>query len=424
MKIPVRRLLSTALVSATISGFAFSPQLPIYSSAECEGSLTPYPAIRYTIETPDTLEAVYISHVGRHGARYPAGSLHCLTLQKALKTADSLGTITPLGRDLQKLNDEVIKASEGRWGALDSLGMAEQRGIAKRMALTFPELFKDRGTVNALSSSSPRSMMSMYSFVHALDDHNSKMNYVTTTGPMNAPLMRPFDVDADYLKFRKDNVTGPVYDTYFNSVCPVAPIERVLGDNYPYESIEKKRDLAITEYYVLAGLRAMSMENQFEKYFSEEEMTALWSCFNLRQYLQRTATSVSTIPADIASQLVMNIVNKTDEAVLGVNPAVADLRFGHAETVMPLASLLKLPECYYITDNFYTVAREWTDFFVVPMAANVQFILFKSKKTGNFFLRTELNERIITLLPGDERMYIPWGEAREYMLSCIPEQIQ
>lgn len=422
----IRRYLLSALttVTVTLSMAAADPMATRYSAIECEGSLTPYPTHVDLINTPDSLEAVYISHVGRHGARYPASSAHCVKLRKALLQADSIGTITPLGRQLLTLNDRIIAASLDRWGALDSLGMAEQRSIATRMLRTFPALFANGGTINALSSYSPRSMMSMFSFVHQMDRMNNNLTFITSTGRINSPLMRPFDIDKDYLEFRRDDVWAPAYNEYFNSVCPLTAITRVLGRDFPFGTTDNARDMAITEYYVLAGLSAMSMPSEMSKYFTVEEMNALWSCFNLRQYLQRTATTVSTVPADIASALVLDIIQRMDEAAGGSNPALADLRFGHAETVMPLVSLLHLPGCYYLTNYFDTVSNHWRDFYVVPMAANVQFILFKNKKSGKLYVRTELNEKPVTLIPNDDRLYIPWGEARSYMMRCVPLHYQ
>lgn len=163
----------------------------------------------HPIEYPDSLVPVFINHVGRHGARYPASSANCLALRKALEQADSAGTITPLGRKLARLNEEVIRQSNNRWGALDSLGIAEQQGIASRMFLAYTEVFSKEGVVEALSSYSPRAMMSMYAFTHQLDRLNNRMNFTTSTGRINSKLMRPFDLDKDYLDFRKENPTRP-----------------------------------------------------------------------------------------------------------------------------------------------------------------------------------------------------------------------
>ncbi len=417
----VRLFLSFVTLTSQASLFATAPTDTDYSFTQCEGSLTPYPTPAGEYEYPDSLTPVFINHVGRHGARYPASATNCLTLRRALEHADSLGTITPLGRQLRKLNDEVIDASNNRWGALDSLGMNEQAMIAARMFYNFTEVFGRENVVKAISSYSPRAMMSMYSFTHQLDRLSNRLTFETSTGRINSRLMRPFDIDRDYLAFRKYKLSQPAYDDYFEKTAPLSAIKRVLGDNYPWASDAAARELAITEYYVVAGLSAMGLPSQMDKYFTAAEANALWSCFNLRQYLTRTATTISSVPADIAADLVLDIIETTDAFVNGENTATsAVLRFGHAETLMPLLSLLHIPGCYYLTNFFDTVGQHWRDFDVVPMAANIQFIVFKSRNSGRFYVRVDLNERPVALRNGDDSIYYQWGELRRYMMDCVP----
>lgn len=411
-------ILSTIILTA-VRAIATDPTETLYSASQCEGSMTPYPTNIGRVATPDSLEVVMINHIGRHGSRYQASSTSCMKLQAALIKADSLGTLTDLGRKMMALNENVIARTAGRWGALDSLGMAEQRAIATRMYNSFSKLF-DGGTVKAYSSYSPRVMMSMMEFVHQLDRLNNKPDFTTSSGRVNSPLLRPFDVDRDYIEFRKSDITMPIYDEHIANVCPTAPITRILGKDYPFENADEWRKLAMYQYYVLAGLSAMGMKPQFDVYYTPQEYNALWSCFNLRQYLQRTATTLSSTPAEIASALVMDIIDTTDRFITGTYRYAVTLRFGHAETIMPLASLLRLPGGYYMTNYFDTVALHWHDFDVAPMAANIQFILFKVKKTNRYYVRVDYNERPMTLIPNNDAIYLPWKEAREYMLKCVP----
>lgn len=421
----MRKYITAILVLATVLGLrAADPMATDYSMRQCEGSLTPYPAEVNPAVFPDSLKPVYINHVGRHGSRYPASASNCLKLRQALLRADSLGTITPLGRRLMRLNDLVIERSNNQWGALDSLGMAEQRSIATRMFYNFGEIFSGGASVTAISSYSPRSMMSMYSFTHQLDRMDNRINFITSTGRVNSALMRPFDVDNDYLQFRKDKLWSPAYDAYFATACPTTAIRRVLGNRYPFATDDEARDLAITEYYVIAGCSCMGIEPGASQYFTKEEYNALWSCFNLRQYLQRTATTVSAVPAEIASALIQDIIATTEGFIGGTNPSVANLRFGHAETLMPLLSLLRLKGCYYMTNYFDTVALHWRDFDVVPMAANLQIILFRAKESGRYYIRVDVNEKPVPLQPGSTVLYTPWGEARDYMTRCLPLYVQ
>ncbi|MCH5219958.1 MAG: hypothetical protein J1F20_05245 [Muribaculaceae bacterium] len=396
------------------------PQTELYNAQQCEGSLTPYPTEIASFEYPDTLTPRYISHVGRHGSRYPASATYTKKLSEALEKAASTGSITKLGKELLALTNKIAQISQNRWGALDSLGMAEQRAIATRMVKTNPEVFTHGAKINALSSYSPRSMMSMYSFVHQMDRLDNTLEFTTTTGRQNSYLMRPFDVDDEYTEFIKSNAWKPAYDEYFEEVCPTSAIKRVLGADYPFNDKHEEQDLAITEYYVIAGLQAMELPSEMSKYFTAEEMNALWSCFNLRQYLQRSSSTVSTTPADIAAALVLDIITRADQAIEGVNPVVADLRFGHAETIFPLVALLRLPGCYYLTNYFDTVNRNWKDFFVSPMATNIQFVLLQHKTNDRWYVCVKHNEKAVSLIPGNNNIFIPWGEARRYMMNCVP----
>ena len=294
MKI-LRNIFFAGFVAVGVSLPAAGPMTTGYTFAECEGSAMPYPYSGPPAEYPDSLEPVFINHVGRHGARFPASSANCLKLKRALEHADSIGTITPLGRRLRSVNDRIIALSNNRWGSLDSLGMAEQAEIAARMFFGYTGVFSSGGTIRAMSSYSPRAMMSMYCFVHQLDRLNNRVTFETVTGRVTSPLLRPFDLDRDYIDFRKSDAWKAPYDEYMDAAVPLSALRRVLGDGYRFESEDDARDMAMTEYSVLSGMSAMGLESVMARFFTREEANALWSCNNLRQYLQRTATTVSTV---------------------------------------------------------------------------------------------------------------------------------
>jgi len=404
------------------SAFAADAAGTDYSFSQCTGSLMPYVKPEHPYEYPDSLVPVFINHLGRHGSRYPASSANSIALAKVLDIADSLKTITPLGKQLKTLNDRVIKVSSGRWGALDSLGEAELQGIAQRMFLNFTNVFSRNGTVNAISSYAPRAIKSMHTFVHQLCLLNNQCTFDTSAGRANNPLLRPFESDSNYLDFRRTKTWEPTYEDYFAANCPTSALERVVGARFPFDdSSDERQRIALVEYYVVAGLSAMSIPSQMSVYFTRAEANTLWSCFNLRQYLQRTATTISSIPADIAAELLLNIIETTDNYIR--NPETspcAMLRFGHAETLMPLLSLLHIPGAYYLTNYFDTVAHHWRDFDLVPMAANICFILFQAQGTGNYYVRIDLNERPVALRSGDNTVIFPWPELRTYLMNLIP----
>lgn len=399
---------------------AQDPTATKYSAEDCLGTHLPYPAPEALQAVPDSLTPVFVNHVGRHGARFPSSMRNTAGLLKVLHKADSACTLTPLGREFYTLAQYVAEKCHNRWGALDSLGMAEQRGIATRMFRAYPGLFKD-SKVKAISSYSPRCMMSMFEFTHQLDRLNNNVEITTSTGRSNSPLLRPFDLNKDYIEFREAKAWEEPYNMLFETTAPTAPARKLLGE--ALTSSKEAREFSFELYDFLSCLPMISMAPQMYKYLTPEEMNACWALSNLHSYLRYSANTVSTVPADIATDLLLELINTTDNAALGQTPAKVMLRFGHAETLMPLLSLMRLHGCYYMTNYFDTVALHWRDFDIVPMAANLQMVLLKSEK-GNYYLRVDLNEHPIPLLPNSEEIYIPWGKAREYLNRCLPLHLQ
>lgn len=411
-------IIATLVLSIFIARGA-DPTDTSYSFQQCEGSAMPYPVPAESVTLPDSLTAVFINHVGRHGARFPSSPKNVTALIRELAKADSAKALTPAGEELLTLAKFVSETSRNRWGALDSLGMAEQRGIASRMFRNYGMLFNDT-RVNAISSYSPRCVMSMYEFTHQLDRLNNHIEITTSSGRQNSPLMRPFDLDPDFIEWVKSGDWKAAYEMQFETMMPTAPARKLFKGEYAKEMTnDDARKVSYHAFKLLQGLSAMGLPSKMERYFTREEANQAWSCTNLSHYLERTASTLSTLPAEIAAPLLTDLLTTAEAAVEGKQQYAVMLRFGHAETLMPLLSLMHLDGCYYLTNYFDTVALHWKDFHVVPMASNLQMILVKSK-SGKMYVRFDLNERPIPLLPGSDIIYTPWQQAREYLLRCIP----
>lgn len=409
------RSIFTATFSVIASSLA-ALSAQSYSWSDCQGSAKPYPEPAECVGHPDSLRAVMINHVGRHGARYAASDSHARTLLKALDDACVQNTITPVGRRLQGLVKRVISMSEGRWGRLDSLGMAEQAGIATRMYRAYPELF--HSGVTARASYVPRCVMSMYEFTHALAVERPQLVISDMSGPQNNQLLRFFQDNAEYEAAVSSDAMKDAIKEFEKKNVDMTALRRAVGLNYRFDKDSIK--VAMAEYSFLAGLSAIGVEEDVSCYLTSEEYNALWSAFNLKQYLTRTASELTSVPADIARPLLADLINSTDRYIADPEGSVpVMLRFGHAETLMPLFSLMRLPGCYFLTDDLQDVAASWRDFDIVPMAANLQMILFRSA-TGRYYLRVDLNERPVAVTVGGKaEIYVPWTEARQHFLDLM-----
>lgn len=402
----LRRLTLTLL---TITAAALSAAAQSFSLDQCRGSRMPYPAPDSVVAAPDTLTPLMIYHVGRHGARFATSAERFLAVEAALTTrADAL---TPRGRKLLEATRRAIELSSDNWGRLDSLGIAEQQGIARRLCLAFPQLVVGQ-QVTALSSYVGRCIDSMNAFTGVVRRMQSGLGSVSTSaGKQWSYLMRPFSTDSAYVAWAKAKPYQPELDRYTAATTPGRRlIDQLVTD--PDLSDAQATELAASVYYVVSSLAAMGMADadMAMELLTAEEYNALWRIDNLRQYLARTQTTVSTLPADIAAPLLSDIIASVDSFIDGTSDATVRLHFGHAETLMPLLSLMRLPGCYYLTHYFDTVADHWQTFNVVPMAANLQVILLRSH-SGRYYVRVDLNEHPLTL--HGTSPYTPWPELRK-----------
>lgn len=408
------------LVVASMTGAIAQVGTTDYSPTQCEGSAMPYPQVDPLLAAiPDSLTPVFINHVGRHGARFLSSSKAVKTVSGYLNRADSASTITPKGREMLKLCERVVTATASRWGALDSLGMAEQRAIASRTFMLCPTLFENT-KISAISSYVPRCVASMDEYTHQLTRLNNKVEIYTSSGRQNSALLRPWEEDIYYKEYIAGNEWRKVLEDY---TATTAPVSVAKGMGVITGSDKGDRDFALAVYKIVAGCGAMGLRIDAEKYLTREEYNLLWSVSNLEHYLTHSNTTLSSAPAEMTSPLLKELMATLETASLGLNQYSVMLRFGHAETMMPLLAQLHIPGCYYMTNYFDTVDRHWRDFYVVPMASNLRMILLKAK-SGKLYLRVDLNEVPVTLIPGRTTIYTPFAEALSYMNKCLPIEFQ
>lgn len=400
----------TLVVALTVAAYNPTPD-------ECRGSLAPYGDARGIVAAPDTLRPIYISLVGRHGSRYPASGTFARKVESWLSKADSSRSLSKAGAQLLAVVREVLTLSQGRWGALDSLGFAEHRAIASRLQERCPALFADGRSVVMLSSYSPRATLSMYTEAEVLQQSAPGLRIELREDSVSNALMRFFETDTAFTSYLKHGDWKQLYNDFYKRTCPTSPARRWINRGVKLTD-EQARELSLNAYYVVAGLDAMGLESHWERYFTAAELSTLWQCFNYRQYLQRSASVAGNQPIEAARPLLQEIITDADAVLRGDRDIAATLRFGHGETLMPLLSLMALRECYYLTYYDDTVADHWRDCYISPMAANLQLTFYRAP-SGRVYVRGDLNETPVPLMRGSDSLYVPWDLLRTYLLNFL-----
>jgi hypothetical protein len=114
--------------------------------------------------------------------------------------------------------------------------------------------------------------------------------------------------------------------------------------------------------------------------------------------------------------LVEDILNKAEAAIKGENPDVANLRFTHDSYMGPLFSVMGYEGCVpQWNENLELAASSFNHGMVVPMASNLQLILYRDKQ-GKVYVRSLINERdgYISIKCKSAPFY-PWKDFCKYV---------
>ena len=142
-------------------------------------------------KAPKGYEPFYISHYGRHGSRYESTLKNIDNVENIFLKADSLGVLTPKGREILAYIKEFSAYHKGCEGELTPLGVEQHKGIARRMYNRFKSVLTPGSLVESKSSVYNRCIMSMASFNESLKECQPKLQTKMETGERHALIVRP-----------------------------------------------------------------------------------------------------------------------------------------------------------------------------------------------------------------------------------------
>lgn len=353
---------------------------------------------------PKGYRAVYLSHYGRHGARYAWQSDMYRRLHKVLGKASEEDNLTDLGKDWRERYESLYPDVKHRTGDLSRKGWEQQKALAKRMYLNFPEIFTDDAYVMARTSTSTRCVMTMSAFCLGLQALNPKLEIFENFGKFFLPAILPLDGSNP---FREENykITEPAfeetYEQYVERTVGYKPIlARLFKD--PDKAVEPKEQWDFTSYlyFFAAGMKSLDTDLEFYDIFTPEERVALWKADNFQFYWYAWPTRFGYMP------IVKDIIAMADER-LASGKKGADLRFGHDYTILPLMMLLDLDGMgHEVTDP--DDISSWCRTSQVPMGANVHFVFYRNKD-GNVIFKVLHNGHEATIgLDTDTWPYYSW----------------
>lgn len=374
-------------------------------------------------KAPKGYKPFYISHYGRHGSRYLIADRDYKGLLDLLEKAHREKALSLLGEDAYQRLLKVWEEVEGHGGDLTPLGVRQHRGIAERMYTSFPEVFKGASSISARSTVVLRCAMSMVAFGDRLKELNPKLriSYEASQKYM------------DYLNFHTDESNrftssqdGPWTEEFRKFKEAHTHPDRLIASLFKDEHFILKsvnpKTVMWSFYWIASDMQNAETKVSFYDLFESQELFDLWQCINYNFYVgNANHTDGKGIVVSNAKSLLKNILDSADEAIQKGGVA-ATLRFGHDGNVIPLVALMKIENCNVAVNNPAEVYKVWSDFKVVPMAANVQIVFFRKDKgtTDDILVKIMHNENEVHI-PVQTNLFpfYKWSEVENYYRSLL-----
>lgn len=363
-------------------------------------------------EAPAGFVPVFTENVSRHGSRAATDSEDVDLVLALWDKAQAGGELTRRGEEFGPAVRALQAAMEKvGYGNLSARGRQELRDTAVRMERRLPSLFgriaANGEKIDVVSSGQGRAVDSGDVFAGALADADPELK----------PLIGPTRTDKDLLYFHKA-AGGAAYRDYLandqrlrdtlravtdqprTERAARSVLHRIFQDGF-VDRIPDQVGAARAVYDLYAIAPAMSEESPggrgwgMERFVSRSDAAWFGYLSDAEDFYEKgPGFAGSDITYKMAGVLLDDFFERAEAERAGSSDLGAELRFTHAEEIIPLAALMGLPgstepatpgEPYSWADN------PWRGASVSPLGANIQWDVFR--KGDRYLVRMLYNEK-------------------------------
>ena len=384
------------------------------SGLDCVLDWSPKPAT----PAPKGYKATYISHYGRHGSRYAYTAKAYTVLLDMLRDGAAQDNLTPYGETIHEQLEAFWKHAEYRVGDLTPLGWEQHRQIAETMVKCFPKAFGKGSKVDACSSPSVRSIISMSSCITSLSRVAPKTEIYAHQGVTDIQATRP-NTGANPFRYQGPESVFPYDESSEDFFLRRFPgykdvLARLFKDPDKGLGNRSAYDVFFNLYMFVAGMNSLPEDVRFDVsgIFTREEYAILWETDNYERFREYI---VYRTPC---SSIVDDMLAKAD-ARLSQGSTGADLRFGHDHIVMALLMIMDVDDFNKYPSRADDLVQVFQTF-RSPMATNIQMVFYTSKK-GEPLVKLLHNgeEARFGSLPSFDGPYYRWSDVREYLAGRV-----
>ena len=372
---------------------------------------------------PKGYKPFYISHFARHGARWCTSEYDAL--HDWLAKASEAGVLTDAGKEFCARYETFYQKVRFCKGNLTEVGQGQHRLIAEHMFKRFPTVFKGQTHIEAVSTESPRVIMSMWSCLNRLDELDKTLDISANASAKHAPWLQPSLSTNPYLvkgAFRAGKKAEQDYAEYFDKTVPWKEIiVRFFTTPTAVEDVLKiptSRFIDFLHSVVTCTYCLDEDQGCFDDVFSQEELHQVWKALSAKYFLDvANYVGSENLILDYAGFTLGQIIEKADADIASGSTQLR-MRFGHDSGIAPLFILLDANGC----GRAATTLEESLDIFpsyYLPMGANLQIIFYK-KSGKDILVKVLMNEQEATLpLEPVRGPYYRWDDFKAHYLPIV-----
>ncbi|MBR1548055.1 MAG: histidine-type phosphatase, partial [Prevotella sp.] len=361
----------------------------------------------------------------RHGSRYHNKPSIYDAPYLILAAADSVGKLTPLGRDVMQRLDRIRRDARNHWGELTSLGAEQHRQIMTRMYERFPEVFADGADIDARSTTVVRCIMSMEYALQQLNVLNPRLNIHHNATHRDMYYLN--QQDSRLFNMKMDSTSQRLYTAFAQKYEQNDRLARSLFSDTAYirQHVDASR-LNYTLFKVASNIQSTDMRRSVTLYdvFTDDEVYRNWRKENAWWYVAFGGSTVNGgLQPYTQRNLLRHLISDADEHIAGTKPG-ASLRYGHETIIMPLTCLLDINGYGLATADLESLDRRgWANYRIFPMASNIQMVFYRRNDTDRDVLfKILLNEQEATLpLKAVDGPYYRWADFKAYYLKKLED---
>ncbi|MFG2787375.1 histidine-type phosphatase [Streptomyces sp. NPDC048419] len=365
-------------------------------------------------KAPAGFTPVFTENVSRHGSRSATDGEDADLVLGLWDKAHAVGQLTRKGTEFgPKVRALQAAMAKIGYGNLSARGKQEIRGTAARAADRLPSLFaaiaENGEKIDVVSSGQGRAVDSANLYAGALGD----------TDPGLKPLIGATRTDKDLLYFHKA-AGGAAYRDYIANDKRLADTLQSITDQPRTHEAARSVLLRLftpafvdrlaaadqvaaaqAVYNLYAIAPAMSGESPdgrgwgMERYISRSDAAWFGYLSDAEDFYEKgPGFSDSDITYEMAGVLLDDFFRQIEAKKAGTSTLGAELRFTHAEEIIPLAALMGLPgSTKPATPGVpYTYKNNpWRGANVAPLGSNIQWDVFR--KGSRYLVRMLYNEK-------------------------------